>query len=289
MKQYKLIKEYPNSPILGTIASFNDKDQWFFHYKPKIRDSDDLHSIGNNEITLYSDFWQEILQKDYEILSFIRIKLGKGSSLVGDIYVKNKLNTFEKQMFPWCSYTEEEMFNGQKDNLNNGCFAINSIKRISDNEIFTLGDNFKHLNNKHYKNLIIKSIEPYDKFISPIRMSLSSKDATIPLDLCSKSKNPLFITEDGIEIFENKTTGLYYVNIYTWYQGKDVSGLIGNLNHDGFKYFSKEKAAEKYIILNKPCLSISDIDKNLENIKEALHTITFKEFLKNIVKSKLKL
>ena len=56
-KQYKLIKEYPGSPELGHIAEYENKDKWFYHFLPKLRDDDDLHSIGCHEITLFPEHW----------------------------------------------------------------------------------------------------------------------------------------------------------------------------------------------------------------------------------------
>lgn len=49
MKKYKLIKEYPGSPGLGYITS-----------------SENLIRLYRE----YPEFWEEIVEKDYEILSW---------------------------------------------------------------------------------------------------------------------------------------------------------------------------------------------------------------------------
>lgn len=68
---------------------------------------------------------------------------------------------------------------------------------------------------------------------------------------------PLFTTEDGKDIFEGD---------YWWYvaEGSSVPKKTNTLNYKGsnkkpVKRFSSEAAAENYILLNHPCLSISDV------------------------------
>jgi len=48
MKKYRLIKEYPGSNVVGTIAQPNDLIQHDFFEK-------------------YCEFWEEVVERDYEI------------------------------------------------------------------------------------------------------------------------------------------------------------------------------------------------------------------------------
>lgn len=59
--KYKLIKEYPGSPKLDTICKY-DKNPW-----------SDSNSFLNPVLNLkdYPEFWQPVVEKDYEILTVI--------------------------------------------------------------------------------------------------------------------------------------------------------------------------------------------------------------------------
>ena len=61
MTKYKLIKEYPSSPKLHTeIETDGNK----ILYKG-------VHStLLIKEVTSYPEFWQKVIEKDYEILSY---------------------------------------------------------------------------------------------------------------------------------------------------------------------------------------------------------------------------
>lgn len=108
-----------------------------------------------------------------------------------------------------------------------------------------------------------------------------------------KIKQKLFTTEDGVDIYEgDKYFELIIPGFHNkqcvWnilpYEGK--SNLIydqeGNRKHFRL-WFSTEKAAEEYIIMNKPCLSLKELNnlKLLNNFAKS-RTIRF-------VKNKLKL
>ena len=58
MKQYKLIKEYPGSSKLGTLAIYRDSCKDYFI------DSDYHQSQPTNNIENQLEFWEEIIEKD---------------------------------------------------------------------------------------------------------------------------------------------------------------------------------------------------------------------------------
>lgn len=62
-KKYRLIKKYPGSPELGTIIYIND-DKCYCDKSGGL--------LGEKDIVLnYPEFWGEIVEKDYEILTVI--------------------------------------------------------------------------------------------------------------------------------------------------------------------------------------------------------------------------
>lgn len=287
MKKYRLIKEYPGSPKLGTTVKHMDD---FPMYK-------EIESICypflSNIVENHPEFWEEIVEKDYEILSYINDK--------NNIC---KLNFDEKQ---W----KQQYVIG---NLH--IFKIHSIKRLSDSEIFTIGDRIKGFKADEegfkIKYIFISNNElcfaTYSKHEDLDNGRSCYLNNTFPIKL----KQPLFTTEDGVDIFENDK--IYWINAYTlddvycdtYYQDcgefdlKD--GLISikefnKLNKDDnelalFGFSTKEKA-EEYILLNKSCLSLNDLRqffpdtyipfKKGESATEDIST----EQLENLVKSKI--
>ena len=136
--KYKLIKEYPGSPKLGTIT---DRTMYFPEY--------------------YPSFWQPVVEKNYEILSLVASEKNPQHKK-GSKFLHNKDYKF-KNMYP----TE--------------FWDIYSVKRISDNKIFTIGDS--------YEDLIIEKM-----FMSVAGDILTTYKP--------KVKQPLFTTEQRSEIEE---------------------------------------------------------------------------------------
>lgn len=64
MKKYKLIKEYPGSPKLGTEIINNENVN-------SAHTLDKTHYYNGYKIQEYPEFWEEVVEKDYEILSYI--------------------------------------------------------------------------------------------------------------------------------------------------------------------------------------------------------------------------
>ena len=78
MKKYKLIKKYPASPVLG-IVIHKGGNKIYSHI------GDYYHSSGQNVHLLNStienspEFWEEVVEKEYEILSFIDVTTDNSS------------------------------------------------------------------------------------------------------------------------------------------------------------------------------------------------------------------
>lgn len=75
-------------------------------------------------------------------------------------------------------------------------------------------------------------------------------------------KQPLFTTEDGVEIFENDK--YWFVKpLQDYYLGEVIAiehSMTGRKQENILDFSTKEKA-EEYIIMNKPCLSLNDVNK----------------------------
>lgn len=200
-------------------------------------------------------------EKDYEILSY---------KFQNNIYTK-KFNGL------YTDYQTYILENPEKA-------KIYSVKRLSDGEIFTIGDKFM---DGEVNAMEVVNNEMWI-FHNGIKPNIKLKEA-------KKIKTPLFTTEDGVDIFEgdkyfqlaltfkpNFREAIYEEiarsNIkysYSFKEGRE------QLNKSGRYYFSTREKAEEYALMNKPCLSINDILLMQDGM---LH---LEKKLKELVKSKI--
>jgi len=267
MNKYKLVKIYPGSPALGTISSSRqcgtDKTMHYFSgvwFDPKA----------------YPDYWEKVIEKDYEILSFICNQNFNNLKYGEIIYLqKNKQYRGGKD-------NSIKSHNGVEGVLKCIQWSIHSVKRLSDGEIFTIGDNVQYfVLNEWDKSSISKIIKfTIDKDYQDNKIVIFTDRNEIPWAYLSetvrKTLTPLFTTEDGVDIFEGDKYS--YVN----YLLRGFYNITSHSNHalkDSMKFFSTKEKAEEYILMNKPCLSINEINsvyKNTDFIK-----------LKKLVQNKL--
>ena len=183
MKKYKLIKEYPGSPKVGDIVKGYGTDSW-------------------------SEYWEEVVEKDYEIL--------KSCPIEGTII---------------------------------------SVKRLSDGEIFTLGDKIKVY--QHGSTKTIDSIDLYGNTSSMkegiwLRYSTGSCHMTHVI----KQKQQIYLTLNGKDIFKGDT--VWYVNKENFYHDYIKAYPEVKFNSEIRAYFLTQEEAKEYIIENKPALSIKE-------------------------------
>lgn len=259
MRKFKLIKLYPGSPKLGaTVVDTNinngAKDAYFSENWGK-SNSGSAFIIGkNHDCENQPEFWQEIIEKDYQIL-----KLSLQRSVKPEVVDVSDSG-------------EEYILSLLKCNGN----SIHSVKRLSDGEIFTVGDNIQY----YHKNTKIKSIY-YNEHnqlsfkVEGVSAPLTGVFGTSKLD---KVKEVLFTTEDGVDIFEGDK--YYSINANLKEKIQEIFTTKDTIKSCFYRYFSTKKAAEDYIIRNKPCLSIQDVD----SISEWDELI---ESLEELVKSRL--
>ena len=264
MKKYKLIKEYPGSKKLGTIVQ-NQHDSLYF---PETKETNS--STGRNYfqkmVACQPEFWEEVVEKEYEILSF---KTPNNNSLM-----------VGKTTQGWYTGVLEVGSNDfrKEEWLLNHEYLIESVKRLSDGEVFTVGDvvderlsNYKsHTISKfriHFNELCIYSVK-------------GSLNVNLQLCFLNKLKQPIFTTEDGVDIFEDNDGEFRYwrlnipsinTNPSCEWRVSDAEVICKNMiphntesvRKSGILRFSTKEAAEEYILMNKSDLSINDVVKYL--------------------------
>lgn len=155
-------------------------------------------------------------------------------------------------------------------------WEIFSVKRLSDGEVFTIGDEII----AKCDSFIIgnKGGEPVKiEYIKESGCSLFLSGYNI--NICTKLKPVLFITEDGVEIHE----GIKYSAVQ-----KGTFDLLNNCIYpfpDDWLAFSTKEAAHDYIILNKQCLSLIDIIDKIHPYLAYPNAAT--KDLKELIKSKI--
>lgn len=231
-----------------------------------------------------SEFWMELT---YEILSF-----------------KSKFNEFYTPRLQRDGTFLNDPLMSQdgggaslKWMLNENEYYISSVKRLSDGEIFSIGDkiNFKgvYVNNSEHKyDTTIKSFE----FKQDGSLGVRHHNALVGLSKIEKYKEPMLTTFDGVDLFDQD---VYY---FIWSnkppRGQEVYKIYKEIVRPLEAYaswssdavfFSTEESAEEYILMNKPCLSLNDLlsvwssEKDFDAYK---NSPMFKNF-KNLAKTKL--
>lgn len=190
--------------------------------------------LGTNFYDAHPKYWQKVEEVDYEILNY---------------------RDYNGNLFRY---------------FNNG-YAINSVKRLSDGEVFTIGDNIG-------LGLISKII------ISWVGLEIQTESDGFRLKEVIKfpAKTPLFTTEDGVDIFEGDKFSV--VQVDTFHKINECKHPL-DYPHKWISFSTPEKA-EEYILLNKPCLSINDLIYS-KNAPKGYATNSIMESFKELVKSKL--
>lgn len=218
--KYKLIKLYPGSPNIGTIQEVEVYDG---------------HICTNKSwelINLYPEFWEEVVEKNYEILSYHMSGLYKKG-----VHVIHNADRFRNPQFG-----------------GNSEWSIYSVKRVSDGEIFTIGDLLVN-------DYAIKSIGLVEGAIR-----IYPQNSFYKLEYAVKAKKPkLFTTKDGVDIYEGDKYWYLVISdsplLPNWkptthiadWDSKSKTSPLGRVQ------FSTKEKAEEYILLNKPCLSLNDL------------------------------
>jgi hypothetical protein len=277
MSKYKLIKKYPCLPdtwYVGIIVTKKYDSVYSTDVSGVV-----CVNLCKEQVENYPEFWEKIVEKDYEILSYYAKNIsGKGNNYIDPDYIwweTSKGNgKWSRKGYITSPYNTDEINNHKN-------YGIYSVKRLSDGLVFNVGD-------KTFDGVITKF-----EILDGVLIVFISDVTWIKLDLLQKVKQPLFKTEDGLDIYEGDDF---------WFVKHSVSPSIDSMwcakkvkNYDPFcsyfkyepqyeKYFSTKEAAEEYVLMNKPCLSLKDVfdEGSIFCLAE------WEKRLKDLVKSKLK-
>lgn len=279
MKKYKLIKEYPGSPKIGTEATFR-KD---YNDYPC---SDPFHQpLTRKSIEEFPEFWEEVKELEYEVLSY------KYENRIFQLSTRKECRDQEDQKGIYYRCKDTSFINTASMHILNPNPIIHSIKRLSDGEVFTIGDKVQHKAGTDTGIINKITLEYGILLISYIGKYKNSEgwQFTNAIRVVNHLKQPLFTTKDGVEIY--KGDKFYFVTIVDnkkpyrtsgiWEVCKPTIGFVYEPEYE--KYFSTKEAAEEYVLMNKPCLSFNDVLKNVI-IARGLDDLSQ---IKQLVKSKL--
>ena len=140
--------------------------------------------------------------------------------------------------------------------------SIFSVKRVSDGEIFTIGDKI----DSHSGVFKINKINIFKKSVRFWADYTTSDSVAYTLKYVQKAKEPLLTTQDGIELFEGDVYYFIWLSspascqkINTVYN-HILEPLANNTNwSENARFFAEKENAERYINLNSPKYSIKDI------------------------------
>ena len=165
MIQYKLIKKYPESPKLGSIAIPTTTDEKCSIFYILESESETVIKPFN-----FPEFWQKVEEVDYEILNFNLKKVG--------------------YMTP-CKNINQSL-------------SILSVKRLSDGAIFNLGDSVRFYPKAESCFFEIDNFFICEKQGLLVRSKDNIMVETIST-IKHPDILPLFTTEDGVYIFVKDT------------------------------------------------------------------------------------
>ena len=267
MKNFRLIKKYPGSP--NTLGLEIKQNGTFYHSDFCTKGVEYFHQSFNPEN--HPEFWEEIQEKEYRILSlYIRRA------------IKHDICDVRKS-------SQDYILDVLKCDGN----KIHSIKRLSDGEIFTIGDKC-HLSNGNYYNFELKEFKFFTNgqsghlekhrnktWLKLGIVSVLHKDPVFfYLEDMVKTKIPSLRTEDGIDIFAGNIINSVHKRTFQISYGGIIRSTF--VKNSDYLYFSTKEAADEYVLMNKPCLSVNDV-MNVFNYG----LLETKNQLKDLVKNKL--
>jgi hypothetical protein len=237
MREFKLIKTYPGSQVLGTVVKLLNKEEVYKEVTSCTSDNYMLYSSSHIEEN--PEFWQEVYKVAYEIIM---------------VRTSNQ------------HPTRHTPYNTEWDTCNKDFkfWDIHEVKRLSDGQIFTVGDKAKSIGSNNYVHTI-KALTVSQKNIHLSREKDGIDRIYVKWDndeggnwLDNIEKNViLFTTQDNVEI---KNGDAFYAVMNSNYKRCRAVAPGFTNNPEKYTRFAFKENANKFIIYNKPVLSIADID-----------------------------
>ena len=128
---------------------------------------------------------------------------------------------------------------------------ISSVKRLSDGEVFTVGDKITGYSYEDARSIQTIKICRYTGMIE-----LEQEKGFTSLCAATKVKQPIFLTHNGKDIFEGDK--VWYVNKENFYYDYILAFPEVKFNSEIRAYFLTRVEAEEYIERNKPLFTTED-------------------------------
>lgn len=244
--EYKLKQWYPSLPNEWkdeeVVIEKEDSicgERW----TPTNVDEKSGHCIYENP-ECYPEFWEKVDEKNYEIVSF---KLADSYAYIqnnGEYLCVDKPYTDKTGGSPL-----EWMVSEDSD------WDIYSVKRLSDGEVFTIGDKINAGIDK-CNSILSFRIDDSEQVIIDVKLGSYYLSDLEHID------TPIFTTEDGVDIYEGDK--FWYIAKSSWNIGQleAPENIIAYMAHGRFKF---KHNAEDYVEEHKPRYSKADIRKAFRN------------------------
>lgn len=232
MEKYKLIKEFPGREQ-GDIAI----------YVPSISathflwDKDRRAVPTDFQPDITPDWFEKVKDKDYEIIKFYY----QGARIFSQ---RNADGTFGTRNGKSCEGLSE------KEMLDNEVWEIQSVKRLSDEAIFSVGDYVKNSSCRKRKieRIILTKGKPFGDGIVLMTDEGAGKLKAF------KKREYLFTTKDGVRMFEGDSW--YYVTHNKISLGARITNTLvyKGENNSEVSHFSTREAANRFIASFRPVI-----------------------------------
>ena len=215
MKKYKLIKKFPKSPEIGLEVEWNDYSALYYSIPRGLL-------FKRSEVQDYPEFWEEV--KEYEVL------------LVSNLGGIRKVKDFDLETGGYLEQTpNSNEFYSSKDSSKHiiDNYTIHSVKRLSDKEVFSVGNKVEH---KKGAKFTIKEIRIYEG-----NLQLTSGTGIVAsIGDIEHYKEFSFISDDDVKLYEND---VYYTVFKEYDYGKELFEIYGP--HRVNRNYNRETLSDK--------------------------------------------
>lgn len=232
-KQYKLLKWYPSLPKDWEAGTVVEKLYQKYFAETSYGESCVLAvEVENNP-----EFWEEIVEKEYEILKV------KGNNT-------RKIKSYDNR---------QEIGNRTYD------FSIHSVRRLSDSEVFTVGDTVELKKEKPYYGCGLSyKIEQFS-ILKNNKIEVDFKDCgSCPLNGIQHYKEPLFTTDDGVDICLGDE--YFFVSPQDHHKIRRMTATARHKNKYGLAYFKHKKNAIEWRAKNIKQYTLQDVEDALKKV-----------------------
>lgn len=161
-------------------------------------------------------------------------------------------------------------------------YGIHSVRRLSDGEIFSVGDRIEG------RYAPISKIVIKDNITGSVGLECGHETSFTALQIAKKLPQPILTTVDGVEMRENEECWIVDKHYNLLPEPEKINEFKRNYFSNCF-IFSTREAAEKYILENKPLLSLNDVKDvcSVPGMRVSAQTDILIEKLTALVKQKL--